>query len=87
MITRTSNQKQDLVNWGRPVLIKDQEWQGRDKPKIPRERKGIFHVWGYKRVGGKTAGPSMQTVAIVELEDGRITSKLPDSITFLDRKN
>lgn len=68
-------------NYGRPCLIKDQDW----KTKEVRERKATFHVWGYQRHGGKDAPPSMMTVAIVELEDGRITSKKPDTITFLDR--
>ena len=68
-------------NAGRPVMIKDKDYQ----TKAIRERKGIFHVWGYQRTGGKAGAPSMNTVAIVELEDGRITAKNPDYVTFLDR--
>ena len=77
--------KPQLQNFGRPVLITDAQWHGEGKPKTPRERKGVFHIWGYKRTGGKTEAPSMSTVAIVELEDGRITTKKPEEITFLDK--
>lgn len=77
----TTSKGAKAQNMGRPVLIRDQDW----KTKEQRERRGTFQVWGYKRFGGKDQPPSMETVAIVELDDGRITSKKPDSITFLDR--
>jgi hypothetical protein len=70
-----------MQNFGRPVIVRDKDW----KTQQIRERKGTFHVWGYQRFGGKDTPPSMQTVAVVELDDGRITSKRPDDITFLDK--
>jgi hypothetical protein len=73
-------------NYGRPVLIRDKAWNGEGQPKVDRERRGTFHCWGYRRDGGNGVPPVMQTVAIVELEDGRITSKHPHGITFLDRQ-
>lgn len=72
-------------NLGRPVLIFDEQWNGEGKPKTPRERIGTFHIWGYSRKGGRDVAPSMETVAVIELEDGRITTKRPDQITFMDR--
>jgi hypothetical protein len=71
--------KPTLNNFGRPVLVKDKDY----KTNTPRERLATFHIWGYRRVGGRNAPPVFETVAIVELEDGRITSKHPDSIVFL----
>lgn len=70
-----------LQNFGRPCVVNDVDY----KTKEPRERKARFHVWGYRRFGGKDDGPTMHTVAIVELENGRVTTKLPDQITFVDR--
>ena len=70
------------MNFGRPVRIIDQDWKTKER----RERLGTFHIWGYERKGGRDSPPFMQTVAVVELEDGRITTKRPDFITFLDAK-
>jgi len=50
-----------------------------------RRRAATFHVWGYQRFGKADGAPSMQTVAVVELEDGRMTTKRPECITFTDK--
>lgn len=69
-------------NWGRPIQIDDIDYKnGRE----PRSRFGTFHVWGYRRSGRNDGPPTMQTIAVVELPDGRVTVKTPDCITFLDR--
>ena len=71
-----------LDNWGRPCLVTDIDYKNGNQQ---RTRQATFHVWGYQRFAKPDGPPAMQTVAVVELEDGRITTKKPDCITFLDR--
>lgn len=45
---------------------------------------GIFHTWGsnYEEF---ESGPGNYTVAIVELEDGRVVEVLPKDLIFTDK--
>lgn len=70
---------------GRPVLITDKGWDEASQTKVARERKGTFHCWGFQRRKGEKQQAPLETVAVVELDDGRITCKFPEHITFLDR--
>lgn len=45
-----------------------------------------FKVWGYQRVRNADTGTyAMQTMAIVELQDGRVKQIYPDNLRFIDR--
>lgn len=78
-------QNQGTSSRGRPVMIRDREWKD-GKPGAERVRTGKFHSWGYHRLGGSPHSPfAMQSIAIIELDDGRVTTKKPDAITFIDK--
>ena len=55
-----------------------------NKEKVPVE--GLFHQWAqqFEDCGG--AGVGNYTVALIELEDGRIVEANPDTVVFLDRE-
>lgn len=46
-------------------------------------REGLFHAWGTEACGNDDA-PCVQTVGIVEYEDGSISLVFPERIRFLE---
>lgn len=52
--------------------------------KIPVE--GLFHQWAAQYEDFCEFGPGNYTVALIELDDGRIVECAPDTVVFLDRK-
>jgi len=51
---------------------------------IPVE--GLFHQWGNQYEDCGDAGVANYTVALIELDDGRIVEGIPDTVVFLDRE-
>ena len=58
----------------------------------PAEKRALFHKWTTEAEpiaasllrGGQQGGQFCTTLAIVELEDGKVTKATPDSIRFID---
>lgn len=58
----------------------------------PAEQRALFHKWTTEAEpippslmrGGQQGGQFCTTLAIVELEDGKVTKATPDSIRFID---
>lgn len=77
------------ANMARPVQVNDpdsvkDEVTGKWN-KVPRTRTGKFHVWGFQRSKDHTTGAThMQTVGVVELDNGKCKQFFPENITFLD---
>lgn len=57
-------------------------WENREK--VPVE--GLFHQWAQQFEDCGDAGVGNYTVALIELEDGRIVEANPDTVVFLDRE-
>lgn len=53
--------------------LKDREWHTFEN--------GLFHQWGSSFIEFET-GPGNYTIAIIELEDGRVITADPDDIQF-----
>ena len=51
---------------------------------IPVE--GLFHQWANQYEDCGDAGIANYTVALIELDDGRIVEAIPDTVVFLDRE-
>lgn len=47
---------------------------------------GLFHQWGANYEEFCDAGPGNYTVALIELDDGKIVEGIPDTVVFLDRR-
>lgn len=68
----------------RPCMVR----QGNGKPPT----RALFHCWAVRAwthgasalVGGFSAGQEIETYAIVENEDGSVTTEQPRNIGFLD---
>ena len=60
----------------------------------PAEKRALFHKWTTEAEpiaaslmrGGQQGGQFCTTLAIVELEDGQVTTVAPGSIRFIDTK-
>ncbi len=50
------------------------------------EVEGLFHQWASNYEDCGDAGIGNYTVALVELDDGRVVECLPDTVAFLDRE-
>ena len=51
---------------------------------IPVE--GLFHQWGMNYKEFCDAGPGNYSVALIELDDGRIVEGIPNTVVFLGRE-
>lgn len=50
------------------------------------EVEGLFHQWASNYEDCGDAGIGNFTVALIELDDGRVVECLPSTVVFLDRK-
>lgn len=74
----------DIKLRGRSVKVKIKIDVGGKAELVEQEAK--FHVWGFRK--GKSPDPklaSMETIAVVELSDGKIRMVLPEKVQFLDK--
>ena len=55
-----------------------------DRKPVPVE--GLFHQWAQQYEDCGDAGIGNHTVALIELDDGRIVEAAPDTVQFLDRE-
>lgn len=75
-----------LTNFGRRVQVQIRKYFKNPEGEAAHEDvtlEGVFHHWGYNSVSKKGHPTVMQTVAIVELEDGKCCRILPEFVTFL----
>lgn len=73
---------------GRSAKITFKEWTD-DQVKVV-ESNAIFHCWALRhgkqtRQGAEIRIPTMETVAICELPDGRVRMVNPEKVQFLDQ--
>jgi len=47
---------------------------------------GLFHQWANDFEDCGDAGIGNHTVALIELDDGRVVKGIPDTVVFLDRE-
>lgn len=57
-------------------------WENREKVQV----EGLFHQWAQQFEDCGDAGVGNYTVALIELENGRIVEANPDTVVFLDRE-
>ncbi len=55
-----------------------------DRKQVPV--KGLFHQWAQQYEDCGDAGIGNYTVALIELDDGRVVEADPDTVQFLDRE-
>lgn len=80
MIKRT---KVKFKRWNPPVFDEKHNCKPGTRCFDPEYiHEGVFHIWGTEMEEGET-GFAMQTVAIVELNDGRVEKVLPHNLKFI----
>lgn len=76
------------TSFGRKVEVKLRDWIKNEelgkKEAQDHTETGVFHQWGINRVCAKGSPPTMQTVGIIELENGEVIRLLPEFITFME---
>lgn len=75
----------DIKLRGRKVLV-TAKFPTPDGKSETKEIEAKFHVWGFRKM--KSADPkiaNMETIGIVEFDDGKIRMITPEKVRFLDK--
>lgn len=69
----------------RPVEVTERKYKQNGNGFDEIKRRGKFHQWGVRQNKSRDGEPpTMQSVAIVEFDNGKVAQAYPESIRFLD---